>query len=713
MKQFLLTLLLSAVFLFAQSGFSANTSGIHVPGARLRAPGELFVMGGFEMASTNKTASIEGYIVDENGTQKKLDKNTPSNSILGYVGYGLFRNLEIGMNLNFHYDGNAANTNLKGLGFGDLGLFVKSGLPNQKMKDKVHLSAALEAFIPTGTNEKGLRPRHIWYIHDNKTTHAYSAADFAIAGIIYLTVNINKPLIWNNYAGYLRTIENGENIFIWGSGLNLFHYEWVSLVLEASGETSIGSSEGMHGFLNDQLRFSPGLRIRLPKRTTLSINADLGMDLFRKRQIHRGHEITVENKGHKYSYTVPGSPHLAASIRLSRTFDFSWHDSDGDGVEDRRDLCPESNTAYKVNRRGCTVDSDNDGIADDLDKCPDTPAEVLIDKEGCPQDIDKDGVPDYLDKCPETKPGDLVNNDGCILDEDGDGIHDGIDKCPRTPIHKPVDSKGCPLDNDEDNVLDSIDACPNTPAGLAVDANGCPFDKDKDGVPDEWDQCPNTLRHEIVNMYGCPIDSDEDGIPDFMDQCANTPAGVSVDSLGCRIDLDKDGIYDEEDRCPFTPEDAPVDKNGCPLDSDHDGIYDYMDNCPNTLERTEVDENGCPVREKLNLDKIARRVQFHKGSDIPLNSSYTAMSDVISIMRHNKTIALEIQCSVKSGEAMNPKALSDARANVIYEYLVNKGINEERLKAEGFGLHLPSNERGHAKLNPVGVRFLPHNIIEK
>ena len=82
-------------------------------------------------------------------------------------------------------------------------------------------------------------------------------------------------------------------------------------------------------------------------------------------------------------------------------------------------------------------------------------------------------------------------------------------------------------------------------------------------------------------------------------------------------------------------------------------------------------------------------------------------------MRHNKQIAIEIQCSVKPGEAMVPQALSEARATVIYEFLVNKGIKDERLKAKGFGLQLPSDVRGHAKLNPVGVRLLPYTIKEE
>jgi len=129
----------------------------------------------------------------------------------------------------------------------------------------------------------------------------------------------------------------------------------------------------------------------------------------------------------------------------------------------------------------------------------------------------------------------------------------------------------------------------------------------------------------------------------------------------------------------------------------------------NALEKTEVDDNGCPILEKLNLDKIARRVQFHYGNDILLNSSYTALNDVISIMRHNKAIFIEIQCSVKIDETSNPLSLSVSRVNAIYEYMVNKGIQENRLKATGYGLHLPSNVRGHTKLNPVGIRFLPQN----
>lgn len=48
------------------------------------------------------------------------------------------------------------------------------------------------------------------------------------------------------------------------------------------------------------------------------------------------------------------------------------------------------------------VDSDGDGIPDDLDKCPDTPAGVQVDENGCP-----------LPECKDPVPGQPVNLDGC------------------------------------------------------------------------------------------------------------------------------------------------------------------------------------------------------------------------------------------------------------------------------------------------------------
>lgn len=90
-------------------------------------------------------------------------------------------------------------------------------------------------------------------------------------------------------------------------------------------------------------------------------------------------------------------------------------------------------------------DSDGDGVTDDVDQCPDTPAEAhgMVDAVGCPLDSDGDGVPDYLDACPDTPEGIMVDESGCPVDSDGDGFTDDVDACPNEPA--PDSEDGCPV----------------------------------------------------------------------------------------------------------------------------------------------------------------------------------------------------------------------------------------------------------------------------
>jgi OOP family OmpA-OmpF porin len=123
------------------------------------------------------------------------------------------------------------------------------------------------------------------------------------------------------------------------------------------------------------------------------------------------------------------------------------------------------------------VDTDGDGVTDDLDKCPDTPAGTRVDASGCPLplDSDGDGVNDDADKCPNTPAGTPVDASGCEVDSDGDGVGDSKDKCPNTPAGAKVNEEGCELDSDGDGIVDSQDKCPDTPKGDKVDATGCSF----------------------------------------------------------------------------------------------------------------------------------------------------------------------------------------------------------------------------------------------
>lgn len=145
---------------------------------------------------------------------------------------------------------------------------------------------------------------------------------------------------------------------------------------------------------------------------------------------------------------------------------------------------------------GKAKDSDGDGVKDKKDECPDTPPGVQVDEKGCPLDRDGDGVPDYKDDCPDAAGS--ANLNGCP-DKDGDGVADKDDECPDVAGLKKFN--GCP-DTDEDGVPDPKDNCPDTPKGCPVDANGCPLDSDGDGVIDCEDKCPQVAGAKT--NAGCP-----------------------------------------------------------------------------------------------------------------------------------------------------------------------------------------------------------------
>ena len=141
---------------------------------------------------------------------------------------------------------------------------------------------------------------------------------------------------------------------------------------------------------------------------------------------------------------------------------FGGTDTDGDGIYDKYDSCPEVAGLKEFN--GCP-DSDGDGIIDGEDACPSVAGLATL--NGCP-DADADGIADKDDMCPNAK-GTKANN-GCP-DSDGDGVVDKDDKCATAA--GPRANGGCPWpDTDGDGVLDKDDNC-NSEAGPASNG-GCP-----------------------------------------------------------------------------------------------------------------------------------------------------------------------------------------------------------------------------------------------
>lgn len=135
-------------------------------------------------------------------------------------------------------------------------------------------------------------------------------------------------------------------------------------------------------------------------------------------------------------------------------------DTDGDGIPDRDDACPEEFGVEEFD--GCP-DTDGDGIQDSEDACPEEAGKPEF--NGCP-DTDGDGIIDSEDECPQDAGTPEFN--GCP-DTDGDGIPDKDDACPT--VAGPKEFDGCP-DTDGDGIIDKEDKCPEV-AGT-VEFDGCP-----------------------------------------------------------------------------------------------------------------------------------------------------------------------------------------------------------------------------------------------
>lgn len=389
-------------------------------------------------------------------------------------------------------------------------------------------------------------------------------------------------------------------------------------------------------------------------------------------------------------------------------------DSDGDGLPDAQDHCP--NEAGPIATNGCP-DTDGDGVADKDDDCP--TVKGLASNRGCPEvgDRDGDGVPDDQDQCPDEY-GPASNN-GCppkvqekpkepekparVGDRDGDGIVDDRDDCPDE--YGKIELRGCP-DRDGDGIPDKDDRCPDL-AGVAS-AHGCP-DADGDGIPDKDDDCPD--ERGVASAKGCP-DADGDGVPDKKDECPNEAGPAS--NKGCPIpDKDGDGILDNVDDCPNERGTAAT--RGCP-DSDGDGVPDKDDLCPNepglATAKGCPDEDGdgtpdhldkcpgepgpnqgCPdikPEDKEFLAFAAKNVQFETSKATLKAQSFSILDKVAEVLLKYPRYNLMIGGHTDNvGNKAANQLLSEERAQSCYEYLLSRHVDPLRIQYEGFGSSKP------------------------
>jgi OOP family OmpA-OmpF porin len=194
-------------------------------------------------------------------------------------------------------------------------------------------------------------------------------------------------------------------------------------------------------------------------------------------------------------------------------------------------------------------------------------------------------------------------------------------------------------------------------------------------------------------------DEDGDGVPDNKDRCPGTPADIKVNDDGCPIDSDGDSVFDYKDRCPDTPKQTKVNSFGCSVDSDGDGVTDNIDKCPDTPKGATVDEFGCWVCKNLNfeLNKWDIKPEYH-----------ACLDEGVDFLNNNQEINVEIQGHTDNiGSKEYNQNLSEKRAMAVRDYLISKGIEEERLIIKGYGSSNPltSNDTEERRSKNRRVQF--------
>ena len=290
-----------------------------------------------------------------------------------------------------------------------------------------------------------------------------------------------------------------------------------------------------------------------------------------------------------------------SKIDLSVSFEYETYDSDGDGIPNTSDDCPQAYGDSTIDLTGCP-DNDGDGYSNSGDAFPNDPSQFSdYDNDGCgdnPEGVNPDQFPYDTTQCTDSDSdgyGDNINGNNPDFfpsdssqwnDTDGDGFGDNPlgnnpDGCPSEYGNSTFPGLGC-LDSDGDGHANTFDAFPfdanethdTDSDGVGDNADAFPlngmeqFDIDGDGIGDNSDAFPEDANESV--------DSDGDGVGDNSD--------AFPDDASESMDSDGDGIGDNADEYPL------VDNF---LDSDEDGILDLEDAFPeDSTQNNDSDGDG-------------------------------------------------------------------------------------------------------------------------
>ncbi len=214
-----------------------------------------------------------------------------------------------------------------------------------------------------------------------------------------------------------------------------------------------------------------------------------------------------------------------------------------------------------------------------------------------------------------------------------------------------------------------------------------------------------------LNRNEIAIPSDNEGITTIEPVGVVPEIGVTVDdnvasepsadlyqgdmhTAGSDLDTDGDGINDSDDDCPFIG--GKPSTNGCP-DSDDDGIIDMKDDCP--MNAGSANNNGCPDKEQpvANTQTTIRtynNILFDTGRDkLRTDDIFDIIERAIDLMYANPDAYVILSGHTDAeGDALSNMRLSEARTDVVKNYMIKQGIYPERISTIPYGESMPLEE---------------------
>ncbi len=390
-------------------------------------------------------------------------------------------------------------------------------------------------------------------------------------------------------------------------------------------------------------------------------------------------------------------------------------DSDGDGVVDPKDDCPDTaeDSDGFLDRDGCPEpDNDMDTVADGEDKCPFKAEQFngFDDSDGCP-----DELPASIARWTGVVPGIEFKAGTSVLTDKSRQLMTAMSAAmlqnKSTQFEIQVHMAGNPTKKARSLSKRRAEALQAflvekgvAPARLTAQGYGADFP-----VADNASAAGRARNERVGLRLAMPAQG-------LVDSCTPSTDGKKERDPGCIADADTDGLVDARDVCPEAAEDSDgfLDMDGCPeSDNDADGIADAGDRCPMKPETANGydDNDGCPdimPSAVAHITGIAKGISFIGDTARLTKDSSRALDQLADLLDKHRGVRLEIQAHTYAmAREEAALTLTQQRAEAIADYLSGRGVESDRLTAKGYGSEHPiAGNRGKDRMKNRRVSFL-------